>query len=69
MYHIDIFSGKPISHETLTKIEKILTESICPNESLKESIPEFTSYDELRGIVQLNEGDAYKETICTFGVT
>lgn len=68
MHHVEIVSGKPINHEVLTKIEKILMESVCPNESLKESIPEFTSYDELRGVIQLNEGDVYKETVYVFGV-
>lgn len=67
MHHVEIVSGEPINHEVLAKIEKILIESACPNESLRESIPKFTSYDELRGIIQLNEGDTYKETIYTFG--
>nr|DAK26650.1 MAG TPA: hypothetical protein [Caudoviricetes sp.] len=68
MHHIEIISGDPINHEVLAKIEKILTESICPYESLRESIPEFVSYDESRGIIQLSEGNTYKETIYTVGV-
>lgn len=63
MNHVEIFSGEPIDHEVLTKIEKILTESICPNESLKNSIPEFTSYDEVKGIIQLNEGNTFSDII------
>ena len=67
MSTIEIRSGSPITEETITKIEKILSESICPNESLRKSIPEFVSFDELRGIIQLADGNEYRETIFTFG--
>ena len=63
MNHVEIISGEPIDHEVLTKIEKILTESNCPNESLRSSIPEFTSYDESKGIIQLSEGNIFSDII------
>ena len=63
MNHVEIISSEPIDHEVLTKIEKILTESNCPNESLRSSIPEFTSYDEAKGVIQLNEGNTFSDMI------
>ena len=63
MHQVEVVSGEPIDHEVLAKIEKILTESNCPNESLRSSIPEFTSYDESKGIIQLHEGDTFSDMI------
>ena len=59
---IEVRSGKPIEQATLAKIKDIFKESKCPNESLKNSIPEFTKYDE-HGVVELAVGDAYREHI------
>ena len=59
---IEVRSGKPIESATLAKIKDIFKESECPNESLKNSIPEFTSYDGT-GIVQLTVGKEYTEHI------
>ena len=59
---IEVRSGKPIEQATLAKIKDIIEKSKCPNESLKNSIPEFTKYDE-QGIVELAVGDAYREHI------
>ena len=59
---IEIRSDKPISELRLKKIRHIFNESLCPNESLRNSIPDFTSYDGDQ-IVQLGEGDNYVEFI------
>lgn len=61
---IEIRSGKPISIDTLQKIREIFQESQCPNESLLNSIEDFTSYDEA-GHIQLAQGDTYKEIVET----
>ena len=58
---IQIKSGKPISLATKEKICSIFAESQCPNESLMNSIPNFTNYG--NGVVQLSEGDKYSCTI------
>ncbi|MBR1728486.1 MAG: hypothetical protein IJ728_03070 [Selenomonadaceae bacterium] len=44
------------------KIKYIFRESKCPNESLRNSISNFTSYDGDH-IVQLSEGNNYVEFI------
>ena len=59
---IEVRSDKPISELRLKKIQYIFNESLCPNESLRNSIPDFTSYDGDQ-IVQLGEGDNYVEFI------
>ena len=59
---IEIRSDKPISRDRLMKIKYIFRESKCPNESLRNSIPNFTSYDGDH-IVQLGEGNNYVEFI------
>ena len=59
---IEVRSDKPISELHLKKIQHIFNESLCPNESLRNSIPDFTSYDGDQ-IVQLGEGDNYVEFI------
>ena len=61
---IEIRSGKPIRIDTLQKIREIFQESQCPNESLLNSIEDFTSYDEA-GHIQLTPGDIYKEFVET----
>ena len=59
---IEVRSDKPISEDCLQKIKQIFIESMCPNESLRNSIPDFTSYD-CDQVVQLGEGDNYVEFI------
>ena len=59
---IEIRSDKPISRDRLMKIKYIFRESKCPNESLRNSISNFTSYDGDH-IVQLSEGNNYVEFI------
>ena len=59
---IEIRSDKPVNEMRLKKIQYIFNESSCPNESLRRSIPDFTSYDGDQ-IVQLGEGDNYVEFI------
>ena len=61
---IEIRSGKPINIDNLQKIREIFRESQCPNESLLNSIEDFTSYDEA-GNIQLAPGDTYKEFVET----
>ena len=59
---IKIKSGKPIDADTLRKIRDIFKESDCPNESMRASLPDFTSYDGA-AIIQLALGDTYTEYI------
>ncbi len=59
---IEVRSDKPINELRLKKIQYIFNESQCPNESLRDSIPDFTNYDGDQ-IVQLGEGDNHVEFI------
>ena len=54
-------SGNAISQETILKILLILEESECPSESLKNSIADFTSFEDQ--IIQLAPGDKFQQQI------
>ena len=54
---IEIHSGKPIGEERFKMIRDIFTYSQCPNESLRNSVEGFTSFD--GKVLQLDEGDDY----------
>ena len=58
---VEIHSGKLISGVIREQIKDILIHSQCPYESLRNSIPDFESFD--GRVVQLGEDDKYKETI------
>lgn len=60
---IKIQSDKPIGGLTLYKIIDIFKVSQCPNESLRASIPEFTSFKD--GVVTLGEGGIFFATFDT----
>ena len=58
---VEIHSDKPINNVIREQIKEIFTHSQCPYESLRNSIPDFESFDGL--VVQLGEGDKYIEFI------
>lgn len=60
---VEIRSDEYIDGDTLDKIRSIFEESECPNESLRNSIQNFTSYNGDR-IVQLGENDNY--SVCIY---
>ena len=58
---VEIHSDKLINNVTCEQIKDIFVHSQCPYESLRNSIPDFESLD--GRVVQLGEGDKYKDTI------
>jgi len=58
---VEIHSDKPINNVIREQIKEIFVHSQCPYEGLRNSIPDFESFD--GRVVQLGEGDKYKETI------
>ena len=54
---IEIRSDAPISEETFKKITDIFKQSLCPNESMLNSIPDFTSFNNNGVIIIGNDGN------------
>lgn len=54
---ITIQSGEPIAKNTVRKVKDIFRESNCPNESLRNSIEGFKSFDD--GVVQIGDGNKH----------
>lgn len=52
---ITVQSGRRVPEKTLSMIKDIFRESNCPNESLRNSIKNFKSFD--GDTIQLGDGD------------
>ena len=59
--NVKIQSGEYISEETLEKIKDILHNSRCPNESLKNSVENFSFFD--GKTIQLSDGENFVEYV------
>ena len=54
---LTVQSGKRVSRETLRMIKDIFRESMCPNETLRNSIKNFKSFD--GDTIQIGDGDKF----------
>ena len=56
---ITVKSDRAVHEAELHKIQKILAESECPNESFLASIDGYSSFDENAGVVIIGAGEPF----------